>query len=300
MVPVLAGSDWQTNISVQGAAEGAETAMSYNEVGADFFTVFGLPVQAGRGFRAADLKGAPKVAIVNRALLRQLGLPENSVGRRMALGAGDALDIEIVGIVADSAYNTLRGGRPAQFWLPWQQQGAQTEMHFYVRSALDPATLLPQLREAVARIDPNLPVKYLATLPDVIDSSLGGERFVGALSAALAALATVLAALGLYGVLSYTLSQRMRELGLRLALGAAPRRLRAMVLRQVARMTAIGAGVGLLGALAIGRAARAQLFGLEGHDPAVLGAATMLLVAVAIAAGFGPARRASRIEPMTA
>jgi predicted permease len=300
LVPVLAGSAWGSGIKVQGVADTVDGSAMYNEVGPDFFDTFGVPLVAGRGFERGDDAGAPKVAIVNRALLRQLGLDESAVGRRITVGDGSAFDVELIGVVADSAYNMLREGRPSQYFLPWRQREMQGEMNFYVRSALEPAVLLPQLRAVVAGLDPNLPMRDLRTLPEVIDSSLGAERFVGTLSASLAGLATVLAALGLYGVLSYTLAQRMRELGLRLALGAAPQQLRSMVLGQVARMTLIGAALGLVAALALGRAAQAQLFGLESHDPRVLAVAAFLLVVVSFGAGYGPARRAARIDPMLA
>jgi predicted permease len=300
LVPVLTGSSWGTTANVQGAGNVQDGEVLYNQVGPDFFRTMGVDLLAGRGFSEGDAAGAPKVAVVNRAFLRKYGLPENAVGSRMSTSSTTVFDIEIVGIAPDTVYNALREGRPAQFYLPWRQQGTPIEMNFYVRAALAPSALLPQLREVVKRIDANLVVKDLRTVPDVIDASLGGERFVGALSAALASLATVLAALGLYGVLSYTLAQRMRELGLRLALGAAPRRLRAMLLRQVARMTAIGTLLGLVVAVALGQAAQSALFGLEGHDPFVLGTATFLLALVAFAAGYGPARRAARIDPMTA
>lgn len=300
LVPVLGNSSWGRGAWVQGVAELDDSHSLYNEVGPGFFDAFGIPLLAGRGFDTRDIAGAPPVAIVNRAFLQKYGLGPEAVGRRMSSNGPENFELEIVGVVADTAYNSVRDGQPALFYLPWRQNTAPGEMNFYVRSTLDPAVLLPQLREAVRELDPALPVEELRTLPEVIDAGLGAERFVGSLSAALAALATVLAALGLYGVLSYTLARRLRELGLRLALGAAPQRLRAMVLRQVAQMTALGAAIGLLAALGAGRAAQSQLFGLQGHDPFVLGVATFLLVLVAFAAGYGPARRASRIDPMAA
>jgi putative ABC transport system permease protein len=152
----------------------------------------------------------------------------------------------------------------------------------------------------VAEIDPDLPLENLRTVDQQIQRLIATERFVGLLSGAFAVLSTLLAALGLYGVLSYTLSQRMREIGLRLALGAAPRRLRAMVLGQVGRMTLVGGALGLAIALGLGRAAQSLLFGLDGHDPAVLAAAALLLALVALLAGWLPARRVARIDPMVA
>ena len=302
MVPILSNNEWGTNISLKDFPKDSEAAQSlaYNKVGPDFFRVFGMTLLAGRAFEQADAASRPKVAIINRAFADQFGLGANPIGQRMAMGERDELDIEIVGLVQDSNYSQVRQTPPAQFFLPRRQDALLGEVVFYVRSAGDPAALLPQLKAAVARLDPNLPVQDLQTMPEQIALTLGNERFVGTLSLGFAVLATSLAALGLYGVLSYTLAQRLREFGLRLALGAAPPRLRAMALRQVAVMTAIGALLGLGIALGLGRAAQALLFGLQGHDPLVMAVALAVLVAVAFAAGWWPARRAMRVDPAVA
>jgi ABC-type antimicrobial peptide transport system permease subunit len=152
----------------------------------------------------------------------------------------------------------------------------------------------------VARLDPNLPIENLRTMPQQIRENVFLERVMSTMSASFAALATLLAAIGLYGVLAYTIAQRTREIGLRMALGADRRNVRGMVFRQVAWMTGIGAVIGLIGALGLGRAAQSLLFELQGHDPAVLGVAVVLLALVALGAGMIPAQRASRIDPMRA
>jgi ABC-type antimicrobial peptide transport system permease subunit len=152
----------------------------------------------------------------------------------------------------------------------------------------------------VARLDPNLPIENLRTMPQQIRDNVFLERVMSTMSASFAALATLLAAIGLYGVLAYTIAQRTREIGLRMALGADRRNVRGMVFRQVAWMTGIGAVIGLIGALGLGRAAQSLLFELQGHDPAVLGVAVVLLALVALGAGMIPAQRASRIDPMRA
>jgi predicted permease len=298
-VPLLANSDWSSNVSVEGFASSADdTSTSYNRIGVGFFDTLGIPLLAGRDFALTDNEGAAKVAIVNRSFVERYGLPDNPVGRRMAVGSSEQLDIEIVGLVADSKYNDVRRRPVPLFFLPRRQDSALT-MNFYVRSALPPETLLPQLAAAVARLDPDLPVAP-RTLPQDIAMTIVTERAVGVLSAAFALLSTLLAALGLYGLLSYTLSQRTREIGLRLALGAAPRRLAAMLLGQVGRMTVVGGLIGFAIAFAAGRAAQSLLFGLESHDPVVFAAAAGVLGLVALASGAVPARRASRIDPMTA
>jgi predicted permease len=300
LVPMLANSDWSSNVSVEGHQNQPEDpSTSYNKVGVGFFDTFDITLLAGRDFSRADNADAPKVAIVNRSFIQRYGLPENPIGRRMAVGSTEQLDVEIIGVVADSKYNNVKAAQGPLFFLPRRQEPSPA-MHFYVRSAVPPETLLPQLEALVARLDPDLPVTGLRTLPQQIALTIVTERFVGMLSATFALLSTLLAALGLYGVLSFTLSQRTREIGLRLALGAAPRRLAAMLLSQVGRMTLVGGLLGLGVAILAGRAAQSLLFGVDGHDPAVLVAAIVLLALVALASGALPARRAARIDPMTA
>jgi predicted permease len=302
MVPLLSNNDWGTNLSIEGRDNSDADASSslYNLVGDDYFEALGIAVLTGRAFAPADAGSErPKVAVVNRRFVEKFGLAQ-PVGTRMAIGQQDELDIEIVGVVADSTYSDPRQAAPALFYLPHAQHAAQGSMTFYLRSARPPEALLAQLPGVVAAIDPDLPVEGVRTLRQQIEQTLVAERFVGLLSAAFALLSTLLAALGLYGVLSYTLSQRMREIGLRLALGAAPARVSRMLMRQVTRMTFAGAVVGLAVALAAGRAAQSLLFGLDSHDPWVLGGALLLLVTVALGSGWLPARRAGRVDPMMA
>jgi ABC-type antimicrobial peptide transport system permease subunit len=173
-------------------------------------------------------------------------------------------------------------------------------MSFYVRTSLEPAEFLLNIPKVVARLDPNLPVENLRTMPQQIRENVFLDRFISVLSAAFASLATLLAAIGLYGVLAYTVSQRTREIGLRMALGADPARVRAMVLRQVGIMTAVGGAIGLAAAVGLGRLAQSLLFEMQGHDPVVLASSAVALSLVALGAGFIPAHRASQVEPMTA
>jgi len=173
-------------------------------------------------------------------------------------------------------------------------------INFYVRASLEPDQMIPTVIKVVARLDPNLPVESPKTMLRQINDNVFLDRMISVLSAAFAGLATLLAAVGLYGVLAYTVAQRTREIGLRMALGAAPERVRAMVLRQVIWMTLIGGVVGLATAAALGRLAESMLFELKGRDPLVLGGAAIALTCVALAAGFIPAHRASKIDPMRA
>lgn len=300
-VPLMTGSDWGSSVSVEGYEPGSETIDPfYNEIGDDYFATLGIPLLAGRSFSTADSAGGARVAIVNQRFSEHYGLGANPIGKRMATGHTGDLDIEIVGLVADSKYNRVKEDDPIQYFLSRRQNPNIGEMTVYVRSRGEPQDLLAGLAKVARGVDPHLPLENLRTMPQTIEQHLAVDRFVGTLAAAFAVLATALAALGLYGVMSYTLSQRQREIGLRLALGAAPRRLAAMLMAQVGRLAGAGMLLGLLVAVALGRAAQSLLFGLEGHDPMVLLSAIVVLAAVAFASGFLPARRASRMDPLLA
>jgi ABC-type antimicrobial peptide transport system permease subunit len=173
-------------------------------------------------------------------------------------------------------------------------------LNFYVKSAAGLDAALASIRPVIERLDPNLPIEDLRTMPQQIEQSVFQDRIVSTLSAAFAALATVLASVGLYGVLAYTVSQRTREFGLRMALGAEPRRLRGLVMRRVGWMTLVGGALGLAAAVAIGRTVQSELYAMEGVDLSVLSTAAAILILVSLAAGFIPAYRASRVDPMTA
>jgi ABC-type antimicrobial peptide transport system permease subunit len=189
---------------------------------------------------------------------------------------------------------------PPQYFLPYRQDPGLGGMHVYVRTSSDIGQAASAIAAVMKRLDPNLPIEALETLPEQVRNNTFLDRMVTTLSAAFALLATLLAAIGLYGVLSYTVAQRTREIGLRMALGAAPERVRGMVLRQVAVMTLVGALAGLAGAVGVGKAAQAMLFQMTGADPAVLALSAVALALVALCAGFIPAHRASRVDPMTA
>jgi ABC-type antimicrobial peptide transport system permease subunit len=255
---------------------------------------------AGREFTRSDVLGAPKVAIVNEEFARKFGLDRDAVGRRMRRGGGDELDIEIVGLVQDSKYSDVKDEIPPQYFLPYRQNDNIGSIYFYVRSELDARQQLSVIAPLVSRLDPNLPVEDVRTMQMQVEENTFGDRVVGILSTGFAILATLLAAVGLYGVLAYTVAQRTREIGLRVALGAAPARVRWLILRQMTIMTLIGAGVGLAGALALGRAAESQLFEVSGHDPVTLVAAVVLLGIIALVSAAIPAYRASRVDPMLA
>jgi predicted permease len=302
LVPLLAGSNWGSNVSVQGFAAGPDTDTNsrFNEIAPGYFRTLGVPLISGREFVPSDGAGAPKVAIVNEQFAKKFNLGRDAVGKRMEVGNGGKLDIEIVGLVKDAKYSEVKGEIPPLFFTPYRQDERIGFITFYVRTGLDAEQMLATMPAVVSRLDPNLPLENLRTLPQQVRENVFLDRFVTTLSAAFAGLATLLAAVGLYGVLAYTIAQRTREFGLRMALGANPARVRRMVLRQVGMMTIVGGVAGLALAGAAGWYAQSLLFELKGYDPAVLAGAALLLTAVAFGAGFIPAHRASRVDPMRA
>ena len=302
LVPLLSGSNWGNNVSVEGFEAGPDTDTNsrYNEVLPGYFSTLGMPVLAGREISAADGLEAPKVAMVNEAFAKKFNLGVNPVGRMMGTGRGRTLDIRIIGLVKDAKYSEVKGEIPPLYFRPILQNERIGSLTFYVRTAINPDAFLGTIPKTVARVDPNLPVDELRTLPQQIRENVFLDRFISIMSVSFAMLATLLAAIGLYGVLAYTVVQRTREIGLRMALGAAPARVRGMVLRQVGRMTIIGGVVGLSAAWGLSRLAQSLLFQMSGSDPIVLGGSAAALALVALAAGFVPALKASRVEPMRA
>jgi ABC-type antimicrobial peptide transport system permease subunit len=237
---------------------------------------------------------------VNEEFAKKFGLGQNVVGKHMGQHKGDTLDIQIVGLVKNTKYSGVRNRPRPIYMLPYRQDTIIGDLNFYARTASNPATLLRAIPSLVSRIDPQLPIDGLKSVSQQLNENIYLDRLVSTLSAAFAALATLLAAIGLYGVLSYSVAQRTREIGVRMALGADTGRVRGLVLRQVGVMTAIGGLVGIAAALAIGRAASSLLFELHGFDPAVTAFSALLLAGVAFCAGYLPARRASRVDPIQA
>ncbi len=304
-IPLIAGAGAGNDVSVEGfeRVPGVNVTAQRNEVSPSFFNTLSIPLLAGRNFTDADTVGTPKVAIVNQSFVRKFNLGSGAVGKHFSGYPYDnvrKVELEIVGVVADSAYNLVKGDIPMQYFQPRRQTQEPASSTFYLRAGIDADSLMRAIPGIVSRVDASLPVNGLKTMRRQIDESVYVDRLVAMLSAGFAGLATLLAAIGLYGVMAYNIVQRTPEIGLRLALGAEPRRVRAMVLRQVAVMALIGGGIGLAAAVVLGRTAEALLFGLSGHDPWVLVVAVAVLSAVVVVAGYVPARRASNISPMEA
>jgi predicted permease len=292
---LLSLDEFAGQATIEGLAD--DMPFARNFVSPDFFRTFGIELLAGREFRDTDL--FQRVAIVSRRFAERFGLaPDEIVGRRADLNrvdvnTGGPLIDEIIGVVSD-----VRSGKITDEIEPQVFQPAPGGT-FYVRGAPPSDALIDAVRETVARVAPSAAIANLQTMQQQFRDNIAIERFFAGTSTALAVLATVLAALGLYGVLAYSVAQRSREIGLRVALGAPAGRIRGMVLRQVTGMAVIGVVLGAAAAAIFGRAAQSLLFGVEAADPLALAAAAVVLTAVVIGAAYIPARRASRVDPMT-
>jgi predicted permease len=302
MVPLLAGDNWGNAVHVQGFTCGPDIdcGARYNEIGADYFKTFGVPLIAGREFTTADQNGAQRVAIVNEAFAKKFNLGRDVVGKYMGDDDNDSLNVQIIGFVRNVKYSSVKDSVPPVFYRPWRQDVRAGNLVYYVKSSLPPENMLGALRTTMRRIDPNLPIEDLKTMSQQVKENVFLDRMISILSSAFAALATLLAGVGLYGVLSYSVTQRTREIGVRMALGADGARVRLLVMRQVGGMLLIGGAIGIVAAVGLGRAARSLLFELQAHDPVVMLAAVVVLAFVAMAAGFIPARRAALVDPMNA
>jgi putative ABC transport system permease protein len=301
LVPLLAGSNWGTSVYVQGVPAGPDVDNNsrFNEIGTGYFATLGVSLLSGREFTVADHQGAPQVAVVNQAFVRKFNLGDGAVGKFMSYAGPDSLNVQIVGVIPDIKYSDVKDDVPPVFYLPWRQDTHVSGMNFYVRSSR-PQALLREIAGVMKRIDAGLPLEDLKSMPQQVHENVFLDRMISILSASFAVLATLLAAVGLYGVLAYTVAQRTREIGVRMALGADAGRVRGMVLRQVSGMMAVGGVVGVVGAIGLGRAATSLLYGLKGYDPVVIALAVVALAIVALGAGYVPARRASEVDPVKA
>ena len=288
--------------AIEGVDPGpnADTYSARTAVGSGYFDALDVALLKGRLFTDNDTAETPRVAIVNQTFARKFNLGENVVGTRLGNGQPQN-SVEIVGLVADAKHASVKGDVPPLIYLPRRQNaGWFQSLWVYVRGNVAADTLKGMIPRVMNEIAPDVPLVIVQTMRERLNDNVYIDRLLTTLSTGFAALATLLDGIGLYGVLAYNVQQRTRELGLRQALGAEPRQLRKLVLRQVGVMAAIGLGAGLAAALALGTVAQAVLFGLSGRDPAVIGAAAVTLAAVILAASWLPAWRASRIPPLEA
>jgi predicted permease len=309
VMPILKGYAWQ-NAVVGKDFEGApiEEQPVLNHVGPDYFATLGIPIVAGRAFTAQDVGPSEgrrdTYAVINESFARQYFPGRNPIGQRFGLVDDmrpvSAEDIEVIGVIPDKKYRDLRETPPAQAYFPYFQDAHFRFMNIYLRTQADPRLIENELRERMRQFDPHVPVVGLQTMNEQIGFSLRTERLVASLSAVFGGLATLLAAIGLYGVMAYTVTRRTREIGIRMALGAIRIDVIAMVMREVFILIGAGLAAGFLLALALGNLVRSQLFGLNPRDPfTFIGSGIVLTVAAALA-GFIPALRASSLAATTA
>jgi predicted permease len=300
-VALLHADEWDSSTMVEGhqAKDGEDMQAFMNSISPGYFATMGIPIKEGRDFDRRDMKDNSKVAIVNERFARHFFGDKSAVGRHLGrgVGPGTKFDIEIVGVVGDTLYEGPREGVRRQVFIPnWGNQGAA----FYVRAGLGSTSAYASLRSEVKKLDASMPVYELKTLGGQLDETLLTERLVALLSAGFGLLATLLAAMGLYGVMAFVVARRTKELGVRMALGAKPASVIWLVMRDVLLLLALGLAIGIPAAFALGRFVAAQLYDIKVNDPGIAGASIVVLIVVASLAGFIPAQRASRIDPILA
>jgi predicted permease len=310
MLPLLSGGLMVTGFHWPGTPQDRESEADALGIGPDFFSTMQIPFLAGRGFTASDYELAasksapatvPTPVIVDQAFVAKYLGKENPLGKHFGESAGDEdgpanPGYEIIGVVRDTKYNELRRETNPTMYTPQNRGGAS----FEVRTAGDPQALVPAIRRVVAEINPNLPLRDVTTESQQIDRLLFQERLVARLSAFFGLLALVLACIGLYGLLSYEVARRTREIGIRMALGAQMGDVLRLVVRQGFALALIGAAVGIGVTLGVTRYLASMLYDVRANDPATIVAVSMLLALVALAACYIPARRATHVDPIVA
>jgi predicted permease len=301
-MPLAAGSMSNSEFLPEGEAANAsgQTAEDINVVGRDYFTTMRIPILAGRAFNARDTATSLKVAIINQALARARFPNVNPIGKRFKTDEPKDQWITVVGICADTRYAQLRDDPPPVFYLPYVQQPEVGGMTYQVRTHLAAAALVPTMRQIVQKADPDLPMIDIRTEREQMDATMQMELALATMTSAFGILALILASVGIYGIMAYTVAQRTNEIGIRLALGALPRQVRRMILRESSWLTAAGVIAGLAAALMLTRLVKSMLYGIAPDDPVTFCGSVPMLLGVALAASWIPARRAAGIEPMQA
>jgi predicted permease len=300
-VSILSGDEWDSSMGVEGHAtkDGEDMQAFMNSLSPTYFSTMGIPILEGRDFTRLDAQEDAKVAIVNKKFADHFFPGQSALGRHVGFGTGpnSKLTMEIVGVVADSLYEGPREGVRRQAFIPnWGKNGVT----FYVRTTSASSAAYGLIRGEVRKLDASMPVYGMKTLEGQLDETLLTDRLIATLAAGFGLLATLLASIGLYGVMAFVVARRRKELGIRLALGAEPRGVVWLVMQEVLLLLAIGLAIGIPTALALGRYVASQLYGIQARDPGTAVATLVLLTVVSALAGLIPATRASRIDPILA
>jgi predicted permease len=311
---LLEGNEWDSSMSVEGyeAKPGEDMNPYCNAVSPGYFKTMGIGLLAGRDFDERDARyevGDPnaqlpayKVAIVNESYAKRYFGDRSPLGRHIGFGMnpGTKTPIEIIGVVKDAKYTGVRDDIPRQVFFAFMENDFAGGAVMYVRTAIQSEAAFGSLRQVMRQLDSNVPMYNPRTMDAQLDQSLLNDRLVATLSAAFGVLATLLAVIGLYGVMAFTVTRRTREIGVRMALGAVQGDVVWLVMREVLMLVGTGIVLGLAGAWALGRLVNSQLYGVTANDPATIAGAALLLAAVALVAGYVPARRATRVNPVLA
>ena len=300
---LLSGNIWGGDITVAGYVPrpGQEVEAEYNLVTPRYFETVGIPLLLGRAIGSQDTVDSPRVAVINETMARNFFGNQEPLGGRFGMGSHPSKWIEVIGVVKDAKYNKLNGRTPNMAYMPLAQSANEfSSGDLEVRSVGEPAAIAGDVRRVITEIDKNLPILDISTANDRAMRSLRQQRVITGLSGLFGLLALMLVCLGLYGVMSYTVARRKNEIGVRIALGAASPTICWMVLSDGMRITTSGVVLGIAASLGLTRLIRSQLFGVGPVDPVTLLAVTILLGIVTLAAAYIPARRASRLDPMTA
>jgi predicted permease len=293
---LLSGGLGSSDFQIEGRHDRRTLHINVLNVGPDFFQTMGIPLLAGRAFTGHEFARVRAVAIVNQAFVKECLGGGNALGVRFGQDSAKAVKNEIIGVVGNAKYDNLRDEIRPTAYMPLRSGAA----HFELRTTGDPSTLIPSVRKIIAAADPSLPLFDVKTQMDQIDELLMIERLLAHLSAAFGLMAVTLACVGLYGLLSYEVTRRTRDIGIRIALGAEPAAVRRTILRETLGIVLIGLTIGVPVAFVCARGTAAILYGIQANDPVTAIAITSMIIIVAAAAGFVPARRASLVDPTVA
>jgi predicted permease len=307
---LLGGGGWGMGFTIEGyqPPAGESAGSMVNAVSPGYFGAMGIPLLAGREFDMRDDRVLPapegwpyRVAVVNQTFVQRYFKGANPLGRHIGIGTdpGTPMAIEIVGVARDARYTGIREDPRPQVFVPYRQTTMEN-ITAYVRTDRDPDAVMQSIRRAVTAIDPRVPIYGVATMDDLVQRSVVNERLIAGLSITLSTIATLLAVVGLYGVIAYTVTRRTREIGIRMALGALGSQIAGAVLREAGTLVVVGLGFGFGAAWWLGRYVQSQLYGITPADPGTIALAAAALATVGAVAALVPARRASRVSPMSA